>query len=199
MESPGDITILLRRWKEGDRQARDQLMDHVYPHLHEVAAAYLRRESAGHTLQPTALVHELYIRLLQQRQGDWENRARFYAFAATVMRRILLDHARSLHTHKRGDGQEQLPLSDDIPWIDLNSDDVVDLNRALDDLESMDPRKVRLVELRYFLGCTVPECADFLEVSLATAERDLTTVRTWLYSRLVLKRAAATRPLPESR
>jgi RNA polymerase sigma factor (TIGR02999 family) len=174
----GDITVLLRKWKAGDEQACDQLMSHVYPHLHNVAAAYLRRESDDHTLQPTALVHELYIRLLQQRKPDWDDSAHFYAFAAKVMRRILTDHARSSHAGKRGSGLPHLPLSDEIPWIDLNSEDVLDLNRALDELESVDPRKVRLVELRYFLGCTTPESAALLSISTATAERDLTMART---------------------
>jgi RNA polymerase sigma factor (TIGR02999 family) len=188
MESAaGDITVLLRQWKEGDAKACDQLMSHVYPHLHDVAAAYLRRESEGHTLQPTALVHELYLRLLQQRKPDWEDRAHFYAFAAQVMRRILTDHARASHAGKRGAGQPHVPLSDEIPWINLNSEDVLDLNRALDELECVDPRKVRLVELRYFLGCTLPEASAMLSISSATAERDLTMARTWLYSKLAAR------------
>jgi RNA polymerase sigma factor (TIGR02999 family) len=180
----GDITVLLRKWKAGDTQACDQLMSHVYPHLHDVAAAYLRRESEDHTLQPTALVHELYLRLLQQRKPDWEDRAHFYAFAAKVMRRILTDHARAAHAGKRGAGQPHLPLNDEIPWVNLNSEDVLDLNRALDELDAVDPRKVRLVELRYFLGCTLPESAALLSVSTATAERDLTLARAWLYAKL---------------
>jgi RNA polymerase sigma factor (TIGR02999 family) len=162
-------------------------MPHVYPHLHEVAAAYLRREEQAHTLQPTALVHELYLRLLQQREPEWEDRSHFYTFAAQVMRRILMDHARAARANKRGSGLRHVQLSDEIPWINLNSEDVVDLNQALNDLEAVDPRKVRLVELRYFLGCTVRECAELVSVSIATAERDLTMARTWLYSKLVLK------------
>ncbi|HTC35249.1 MAG TPA: sigma-70 family RNA polymerase sigma factor [Bryobacteraceae bacterium] len=189
MESEaGDITVLLRKWKAGDAEARDQLMPHVYPHLHEVAAAYLRRESGDHTLQPTALVHELYLRLLQQRKPDWDDRVHFYAFAASVMRRILMDHARATHADKRGAGVQHVPLCDEVPWVNLNSVDVLDLNRALDELDSVDARKVRLVELRYFLGCTLEESAELLGISRATAERDLTLARTWLYSRLVLKK-----------
>jgi RNA polymerase sigma factor (TIGR02999 family) len=184
----GDITVLLRKWKAGDTEACDQLMPHVYPHLHEVAAAYLRRESGDHTLQPTALVNELYLRLLQQRKPDWDDRGHFYAFAATIMRRILTDHARATRADKRGAGLPHLPLCDEVPWINLNSADVMDLNRALEELDSVDPRKVRLVELRYFLGCTLSESAELLAISTATAERDLTLARTWLYSRLVLKK-----------
>ena len=198
MESEaGDITVLLRKWKAGDGKACDQLMSHVYPHLHEVATAYLRRETKEHTLQPTALVHELYIRLLQQRKPDWDDRAHFYAFAAKLMRRILTDHARTAHADKRGAGVRHVPLSDEIPWVNLNGEGMLDLNRALDELDSVDPRKVRLVELRYFLGCTVPECAALLGISVATAERDLTLARTWLYSRLIAKREPA--PPPVSR
>jgi RNA polymerase sigma factor (TIGR02999 family) len=187
----GDITVLLRKWKAGDAEACDELMPHVYPHLHQVAAAYLRRESGDHTLQPTALVHELYLRLLQQRKPDWDDRAHFYAFAASVMRRILSDHARSANADKRGAGLPHLPLCDEIPWVNLNSADVMDLNRALDQLDSVDSRKVRLLELRYFLGCTLSESAELLAISTATAERDLTLARTWLYSRLVLKKDSA--------
>jgi RNA polymerase sigma factor (TIGR02999 family) len=163
-------------------------MPHVYPHLHEVAAAYLRRESGDHTLQPTALVHELYLRLLQQRKPDWDDRAHFYTFAAKVMRRILTDHARATHADKRGAGLQHVPLCDEVPWVNLNGVDVLDLNRALDELDSVDPRTVRLVELRYFIGCTLSESAEILGISTATAERGLTLARTWLYSRLVLKK-----------
>ena len=191
MSEAGDITLLLRKWRAGDQEACDELMPHVYPHLHGVAIAYLRRESSGHTLQPTALVHELYIRLLQQRTPDWDDRAHFYAFAAKIMRRILTDHARTAHADKRGAGLPHVPLCEEIPWVNLNGVEALDLNRALDDLEAVDPRKVRLVELRYFLGCTSQEAAELLAISTATAERDLMMARTWLYSRLVAKKESA--------
>jgi RNA polymerase sigma factor (TIGR02999 family) len=184
---PGEITILLQRWRDGDDQACQQLMPHVYPHLHDVAAGYLRREQDGHTLQPTALVHELYLRMLQQRKAEWNDRAHFYTFAAKMMRLILTDHARGVNAAKRGGGRNHLPLNDEIPWVDLNSEDVIDVNCALDELEKVDVRKVHLVELRYFLGCTVAECAELLEISTATAERDLRMMRSWLYSKLTRK------------
>jgi RNA polymerase sigma factor (TIGR02999 family) len=181
---PGEITILLQRWWDGDKEARQELIPHVYPHLHDIAAGYLRHESAGHTLQPTALVHELYLRLLQQRKAEWNDRAHFYTFAAKMMRLILADHARGAHAAKRGGGAEPLPLNEEIPWIDLNSEDVIDVNLALDEMEAIDPRKVRLVELRYFLGCTLAESAELAGVSSATAERDLALIKSWLYVRL---------------
>jgi RNA polymerase sigma factor (TIGR02999 family) len=197
MESKaGDITLLLRKWTSGDSEARDQLMPHVYPHLHEVATAYLRRESVSHTLQPTALVHELYLRLLQQRHPDWNDRAHFYCFAAQVMRRILTDHARATNAAKRGSGLPHVPLCDEIPWVNLNSTDIIDLNRALDELDSVDSRKARLVELRYFLGCTLEESAALVDVSHATAERDLTMARAWLYSKLHIRHESAPSSAP---
>ncbi len=166
-------------------------MPHVYPHLREVAASYLRRESEGHTLQPTALVHELYLRLMHQRKADWNDRAHFYTFAAKMMRLILADHARATNAEKRGGDLPHVPLSEEVPWLNLNSIAIIDLNRALDELEAVDPRKVRLVELRYFLGCTLAESAEMVEVSTATAERDMVMVRAWLYSRLASKREQA--------
>ena len=183
---PGEVTILLRRWRDGDNDARQELMPHVYPHLRDVAASYLRRESVEHTLQPTALVHELYLRLLQQRKAEWNDRAHFYTFtfAAKMMRLILADHARATNAEKRGGDAANVPLNDEIPWVNLNSEDIIDVNRALDEMEAIDPRKVRLVELRYFLGCTVGECAELTGISIATAERDLALIKSWLYLRL---------------
>ena len=184
MNEPGEITVLLRRWKDGDDRALEQLVPHVYPHLRQVAAAYLRRESSGHTLQPTALVNELYLKLLQQRKAAWEDRSHFYTFAAKLMRRILADHGRSVSAEKRGADLPHVPLSDEIPWVNVNSAGIIDVNRALDELEAVDPRKVRLVELRYFLGCTTAESAALLDISTATVERDLTMVRSWLYAKI---------------
>jgi RNA polymerase sigma factor (TIGR02999 family) len=180
----GDITALLRRWKDGDEQARDQLVPYVYPHLHTVAIAYIRGESPNQTLQPTALVNELYLRLVQQRQPNLQDRSHFYALAASLMRRVLTDHARASQACKRGSGLVHVPLSDEIAWVNVNGETLLDLNRALEELERLDPRKVRLVELRYFLGCTVPEAASFANTSVATAERDLALARAWLYLKL---------------
>jgi RNA polymerase sigma factor (TIGR02999 family) len=153
----GEITVLLAKWKNGEPSAFEDLMPLVYPHLREVAAAYVRRERNPDLLQGTALVHELYLRLLNQKKAVGEDRRHFYAFAAKVMRMILIDHAREMQTQMRGGDRERIPLSDDLAWIDIDSPELLDLNRALDELAALDANKVQLVELRYFLGCTTEE------------------------------------------
>lgn len=183
-DEPGEITVLLRRWKEGDPVACRELTPLVYPHLRELACAYLFQEGEDHTLQPTALVNELYLRLLRQRKADWKDRAHFYTFAAKMMRMILMDHARHAGADKRAGNRRHVPLSPEIPWVNVDSDEVIELNRALDELEAVDARKVQVVELRYFLGCTIEESADVLGMSTATVERDLNLVKSWLYCRL---------------
>jgi len=178
------ITMLLRKWEQGEPTALEELIPLVYPHLREVAAAYIRRERSPDVLQATALVHELYLRLLNQRKASWNDRRHFYAFSARIMRMILIDHARTLQTEMRGGNMVRLPLSDDLLWIDIGSPDLFELNRALDDLQAIDPDKVKLVELRYFLGCTTEETAELLEMSKASVDRALRFVKTWLYRRM---------------
>ena len=180
----GEITLLLAKWKDGDPSAFEELMPLVYPHLREVAAAYVRRERNPDMIQGTVLVHELYLRLVNQRKAVGEDRAHFYTFAAKVMRMILMDHARGNQTQIRGGGIQRVPLSDDLPWVDIGSAELLDLNRALDDLGALDARKVHLVELRYFLGCTAEETADLMQVSKATVDRDLKFIKSWLYRRV---------------
>jgi len=180
----GDITVLLQQWKAGDPTAFERLIPLAYPRLRGIAAGYMRRERNADTLQATALVNELYLRLLKQRSVDLKDRAHFYAFAAKLMRNILADHARATQAQKRGSALPHAPLSDDLPWVNLNSGDVLELNRALDELDAADSRKVRLVELRYFLGCTSQEAAEILDISKATVDRDLKLVKSWLYQRL---------------
>ena len=180
----GEITLLLAMWRDGEPSAFEQLMPLVYPHLREVAAAYIRGERNPDVLQATVLVHELYLRLLNQKKAVGEDRAHFYTFAAKVMRRILIDHARGNQTQMRGGGVERVPLSDDLPWVNIGSAELLDLNRALEDLSELDSYKVHLVELRYFLGCTAEETADLMQVSKATVDRDLKFVKSWLYRRL---------------
>jgi RNA polymerase sigma factor (TIGR02999 family) len=180
----GEITLLLAKWRDGEPSAFEQLMPLVYPHLREVAAAYVRRERNPDVLQATVLVHELYLRLLNQKKAVGEDRAHFYTFAAKVMRMILIDHARGNQTQMRGGGTQRVPLSDDLPWVDIGSAELLDLNRALEELGELDSYKVHLVELRYFLGCTAQETADLMQVSKATVDRDLKFIKSWLYRRV---------------
>jgi RNA polymerase sigma factor (TIGR02999 family) len=183
----GEITQLLVRWKNGEPQAFEQLMPLVYPHLREVAAAYIRRERDPGLMQATALVHELYLRLLNQNRTALGDRVHFYTFSAKVMRLILIDHARGSHAQRRGGGVQHIPLSDDLPWVDLGSPEILQLEIALGELQALDPYKVQLVELRYFLGCTAEETATLMQVSKATVDRDLKFIRSWLYRRLYPK------------
>jgi len=183
-QSKGEITVLLAKWKNGETSAFHELMPLVYPHLREVAAAYVGRERNPDVMQATALVHELYLRLLNQKKADWDDRRHFYTFAAKVMRMILIDHARGNQTQMRGGGIQRVPLSDDLPWVDIGSPELLDLNRALDELSGLDAYKTQLVELRYFLGCTAEETASVMQISKATVDRDLKFVKSWLYRRV---------------
>jgi RNA polymerase sigma factor (TIGR02999 family) len=180
----GEITVLLAKWRDGEQSAFDELMPLVYPHLREVAGAYVRRERNPDVMQPTVLVHELYLRLLNQKKAVGDDRAHFYTFAAKVMRLILIDHARGNHAQSRGGGHERVPLNEDLPWVEVGSPELLDVNRALDELAKLDARKVQLVELRYFLGCTAEETADLMKISKATVDRELKFIKSWLYRRI---------------
>jgi RNA polymerase sigma factor (TIGR02999 family) len=180
----GEITLLLSRWRDGEDSVFEQLMPLVYPHLRQVAAAYIRRERNPDVLQATALVHELYLKLLNQKKVEYNDRRHFYTFAAKVMRLILIDHARGNQAQMRGGGSIHVPLSDDLPWVEVGSDDLLELDRALHELNAIDPSKVRLVELRYFLGCTAEETATLVQSSKATVDRDMKFIKSWLYRRL---------------
>ena len=185
MEPPqGEVTLLLAKWREGELSAFEQLMPLVYPHLHKVAAAYINRERHPGELQATALVDELCLRLINQKKADWADRAHFYTFAAKVMRMILTDHARSNYAQKRGSGVPHVPLNEQIPWVTIGSESLMDLSSALDELSVIDPYKVQLVEMRYFLGCTAEETAAMMQVSKATVDRDLKFIKSWLYRRM---------------
>lgn len=180
----GDITILLAKWRDGEESAFAELMPLIYPHLRQVAAAYIRRERNPDVMQGTVLVHELYLRLLNQKKAAWEDRQHFYVFAARVMRMILIDHARETQAQMRGGTQVRVPLSEELAWVDIGSAEMLDLNMALDELGTLDAAKVQLVELRYFLGCTAEETAALLQVSKATVDRDLRFIRGWLFRRI---------------
>lgn len=182
--SPLDVTRLLRDWSRGEPAALDQLMPLVYDELRRVAARFLRDERSGHTLQSTALVHEAYLKLVDQRQVRWEDRAHFFAVAAQVMRRILVDHARRHGAAKRGSGGTKLPL-DAVVLIDPEPDaNLVTLDAALERLAALDARQARIVELRFFGGLTIEETASVLHVSPATVKNDWSLARAWLYREL---------------
>jgi RNA polymerase sigma factor (TIGR02999 family) len=181
---PSEITRLLHRWQVGDREALGALASAAYDDLRAIAAGYLRRERSGHTLQATGLVNELYLRLTHIRSVQIEDRRHFYAFAAQLMRLILIDHARQARAGKRPGSHARVPLHDEIAWVDATSDEMLELDIALNELEAVAERKVRVLELRYFLGCTNEEAAQVLGVSRPTIDRDLEFAKAWLYRRL---------------
>ena len=184
-EADGEVTRMLERWREGDSDVLESLIPLVHGQLHRIARGYMRRERDDHTLQPTALVNEVYMRLINQRKITWNDRGHFFTFAARMMRNILKDHARAHLAERRGGpGAIRLPLSEELAWVGSSSVEILDLNRALDRLEALDSRKAQLVELRFFLALTMEEVAEVLSISLATAERDLKFSRSWLYHEL---------------
>jgi RNA polymerase sigma factor (TIGR02999 family) len=185
MESqPGEITLLLAKWREGEPEAFEQLIPLVYPHLREVAAAYVRRERDPGLMQATSLVHELYLRLHNQKKAGWDDRVHFYTFCAKVMRMILIDHARGSQTLRRGGLAQHIPLSDDLAWVGIGSPELIELDGALDALGLLDPLKVQLIELRYFLGYTAEETAGLMNLSKATVDRHLSFAKAWLFRRM---------------
>jgi RNA polymerase sigma factor (TIGR02999 family) len=188
--SPGpstDVTQLLVKWSEGDSSALEQLMPLVYGELRRLAGAYLRRERSDHTLQSTALVHEAFMRLVNQQDVRWQSRAHFFAIAAQMIRRILVDYARSQHAEKRGAGAVKLEL-DAALAIPLKTDvDLVLLNDALDRLAELDPRQSRLVELRFFAGLSIEETAEVMQLSPATIKREWHSARAWLFREISRK------------
>src|SRR5919199_5355202 len=176
------VTELLRAWAAGDAQVGDELVRLVYGELRRQARLALRREGEGHTLQPTALVHEAWLRLGDQQNARWESRTQFFAIAAQMMRRVLLDHARTRRALKRGGGAVQVSLggagsADGSP---LDAVDLIALDEALTRLAALDPQKARLVDLRYFAGLSIPEAAEVLGVSTATVSREWAVARMWL-------------------
>jgi RNA polymerase sigma factor (TIGR02999 family) len=180
----GEITQLLAKWRGGEPEAFEQLVPLVYPHLRQVAAAYIHREKDPDVMQATSLVHELYLRLRNQKKADWEDRVHFYTFCAKVMRLILIDHARSQQAQRRGGTAEHIPLSDDLAWVGIGSPELIELDVALEALAQLDPEKVQLIELRYFLGHSAEETADLMNLSKATVDRHLSFARAWLYRKM---------------
>jgi len=180
MASPHDVTALLSDWSRGNHRALNQLLPLVYAELRRIAARQLRKERVGHTLQPTALVHEVYLRLVDQRQVDWRSRAHFFGVAAQVMRRILVDHARRHSAGKRGEGVRCVSVDDAQGVPASNEIPILALDHALDRLQKVDSELARIVELRAFGGLTIEEAAQVLDVSPSTAKREWRTARAWL-------------------
>ena len=175
---PTDVTAILQDWREGNAEALPRLLDAVYAELRRLARHYLSQERAGHTLQPTALVHEAYMKLVDQRVS-WQNRAHFFAVAAQAMRRVLVDHARGHLAQKRGGAQERVTLSA-AEGLAAPEVDLIALDSALEKLAALDPRQSQIVELRYFGGLTNEETAEALGISPATVKREWTVAKAWL-------------------
>jgi RNA polymerase sigma factor (TIGR02999 family) len=181
LQSHGAFTDWLLDWGHSDKQGLDQMLPVVYQELHRLASHYLSREDPGHTLQPTALVHEAYLRLVDQRRVDWRNRAQFLGVAAGMMRRILVNHARDRVAQKRGGDARPVSLSLVASPSGRPDIDLIALEQALERLAAMDERKGRVVELKFFGGLTVEEIAEVLKISGATVEREWSFARAWLY------------------
>ena len=184
LASPGQITHLLVKWSEGDQTALSELMPVVYSELRRLARSHLRRERPDHTLQSAALVHEAYLRLAEQKNAHWKSRAHFFAVAAQLMRRILVDHARRHQAAKRGAGAIKLSLDAAVELPKELSLDLLRLDEALTSLSGIDPQQSRVVELRFFGGLSIRESAEVLGVSPTTVKREWTMARAWLYREL---------------
>ena len=185
MNQSEQITVLLRQWSDGNREALDELLPLVYNELHKQARRYFRKERQDHTLQTTALIHEAYLKLIDQRDVEWQNRTHFFAIAAQMMRRILVDHARAKHRDKRGGDDVKLPLEEAmLVVVDERNVDLIALDEVLTRLEAVDEQQARVVELRYFSGLSLEETAEALKISRATAARDWSMAKAWLHREL---------------
>ena len=174
------ITLLLQEWSRGQDSVLDELTSLVYHELRRLADGYMGRERDGHTLQPTALIHEAWLRLVQQGRPDWHSRSQFFAFAAHLMRQILVDHARKARAVKRAGGEKRIPLEDAIAISHDRSIDLIELDRALSRLAAFDERRARVLELRYFGGLTEEQAAEAAGISVATIRRDMRLAEAWL-------------------
>jgi RNA polymerase sigma-70 factor, ECF subfamily len=175
-----DVTVLLKELSNGNQKVLAELIPVVYDELRRLAAYYLRRERSDHTLQATALVHEAYLRLVDQRQVDWKNRNHFFGVAAQLMRRVLLMHAREHHAEKRGGGVQKISLEDAAVFSPGQAEELVFLDELLTRLAALDPQQARIVEFRFFAGLSVEETADLMKLSSATVKRDWAMAKAWL-------------------
>lgn len=182
--APHEVTQLLIAWSNGDSNALERLIPAVYGELRRLARRYMKRESPGHTLQTTALVHEAYLRLIEQKDVKWQNRAQFFAISAQLMRRILVGMARARHADKRGGEARRISFDEALTVSDGFASELVSLDEALNELAELDPRRCRVVELRYFGGLSVEETAEVLKISPETVTRDWKRAKAWLYSEL---------------
>jgi RNA polymerase sigma factor (TIGR02999 family) len=182
--SRSEVTRLLNQWTDGRQDALDRLLPQVYAELRRLASSYLRRERPNHTLQATALVHEAFLKLVDQRAVRWQNRAHFFGIAAQAMRRILVDHARAHAAGKRGAGERHVSLDDALLVTAAPDIDLLALDEVLTRLAAIDPQQSRIVELRYFGGLTMEETAEVMQISPATVGRDWTMAKAWLYAEL---------------
>jgi RNA polymerase sigma factor (TIGR02999 family) len=180
----GDVTALLRQWSTGDERALDQLFPIVYEELRRLAGYYLRMEAPGPTLQPTALVHEAYLRLVKDVDRDWAGRTHFFAVSSRIIRHLLVDHARETRAQKRGGGAGHVPLDEAFGVAAPENLDLVELDEALDELAALDPMKARIIELRFFGGLSVADTAVVLKVAPVTVKRHFAVARLWLHRRL---------------
>jgi RNA polymerase sigma-70 factor (ECF subfamily) len=191
--SSANVTVLLKQISSGNQDAIAELVPLLYGELRKMASGYLQRERPGHTLQPTALVHEAYLRLVDQKAVEWQNRSHFFGVAAQQMRRILVDYARAHHAAKRGGPLPKLSLDESLAIPEERSGDLLELDEALTVLASMDPQQVRIIELRFFAGLTVEETADLLKISPATVKREWTTAKAWLAREIQHNRDSSSR------
>lgn len=183
-ESQADITLLLRAASSGERNDLDALMAAIYDDLRRLAVSHMRGERDDHTLQPTALVHEAYMKLVDQRSTDWKDRLHFFAVASRIIRRILIDHARERLAAKRGGGGERLRVDDMDPAAPVPGIDLLALDEALEELAAIDERQAKIVELRFFGGCSIEEVAELLSMGGRSVDRDWKAAKAWLYCRL---------------
>ncbi len=183
-EDPQDVTQMLLAWRNGDAAALDSLMHLIYAELHRLASRYMRNEAPDHVLNSTALVNEAYLRLVNQHQVNWQNRAHFFAVSAKAMRSILIDMARGRNRLRRGNGARHFSLDETLLFSEGRTDNLIALDDALTQLAKLDERKSRIVEMRYFGGLTAEETAEVLKVSIATVDREWQRARAWLYNEL---------------
>lgn len=193
-QSPVDVTLVLKELSNGNQDALAELIPVVYDELRRLAAYYLRRERSNHTLQATALVHEAYLRLVDQRHVDWKNRNHFFGVAAQLMRRVLLMHAREHQAAKRGGGAQKISLDETAILSPAQAEQLVFLDELLNQLASLDPQQERIVELRFFAGMSVEETAELMGISTATVKRDWVMAKAWLVREMARKHPNATAP-----